>query len=155
MKGKGKKMVEEDYKIAFSEVIYILNNMQEELVKKVPNKFITFMENNKSHDYVVNLSMDIPLKDMNLQPKTKTILAIIYINYLCNEQEKEEINKIINRNEQEYQEAVKEKYNPDNLFKPINNQDAKTEKKEKQLVIVGEEKWYKKILKKILAWFKR
>ena len=42
---------------------------------------------------------------------------MLMLNYIANEQEKNEINNILAENEKKYEEELKEKYNPDNLFK--------------------------------------
>ncbi len=54
---------------------------------------------------------------MNLKSKTKSIITMIYLNYLCEDAEKKKINLILKDNEKKYQEELKEKYNTDNLLK--------------------------------------
>lgn len=72
------------YKIAFSEVLVIINNMQPENKKRIPNKFIDFLEESRYKDYNPS-SDDINLdNEKSLKKETKVILAIIYKKYFFN-----------------------------------------------------------------------
>lgn len=56
----------------------------------------------------------------------------------------------------EYEKELREKYNTDNLFKNKKNKDVEYEfKDETSMMIVQEEKWYKKIFNIIKNLFKR
>ena len=44
---------------------------------------------------------------MNLKSKTKSIITMIYLNYLCEDAEKKKINLILKDNEKKYQEKEK------------------------------------------------
>lgn len=69
------------YKIAFSEVLVIVNNMQIENRKRIPNKFIEFLEESRDKSYnptSESINLD---NDKNLKKETKVILAIIYKKY--------------------------------------------------------------------------
>ena len=101
-------MVSKELSEGLSQLLEILNNMPTSLVEKIPKKFLEYIEVNKSITYVPVL----PIKE-----KTKDLLAIIYMNYWCNEEEKKEYISILNENERRYQKLLKEKYNPDNIFK--------------------------------------
>lgn len=48
------------------------------------------------------------------------------MNYWCNEQEKEKFLNLLNENEIQKQKDLRDRYNPDNLFK---KQEYKTEEK--------------------------
>ena len=64
------------------------------------------------------MSLDIPLEKQNLQEDTWNLIAIIYLKYLCeNEEEKKELEQIYDENEKIYREEIKEKYNPEKIFK--------------------------------------
>ena len=47
-------MVDEVYQNAFKEVSDILENTDEELIKKIPSKFIEFIRNNMNKNYITN-----------------------------------------------------------------------------------------------------
>ncbi len=64
------------------------------------------------------MSLDIPLEKQNLQEDTWNLIAIIYLKYLCEyEEEKKELEKIYDENEKIYREEIKEKYNPEKIFR--------------------------------------
>ena len=45
---------------------------------------------------------------------------MIYLNYLCDDKEKNNIKLILKDNEEKYQQELREKYKPDNIFKKYN-----------------------------------
>lgn len=113
-------MVSVEYKEAITEVLDILYNSDEDLLGRVPKKLIDFWERNKSNTYKPNLNHDLPLSEMNLRNKTKSIIAMIYLNYICEDDEKNSLKHILKNNEDVYQQDLREKYNPDNIFKNKN-----------------------------------
>lgn len=74
-------MVSKEYSIAVAEVLDILKYTDEELVKKIPEKLMKFWENNKSKTYIPKLDHNKKLTEMQLTPKTKSLLAMIYLKY--------------------------------------------------------------------------
>lgn len=149
-------MISVEYSEAISEVLDILENSDDTILKKIPNKLIEFWKNNKSITYIPNLDHSKPLKEMKLKEKTKDIITMIYINYLCNENEKEITRSIIKENEENYQIMLREKYNSDNIFKK-RNKEEKIEAQESinTLVIVNyKESIFSKIIKSIKRFLK-
>ncbi|MBQ7411243.1 MAG: hypothetical protein IJW20_07680 [Clostridia bacterium] len=72
------------YKIAFSEVLVIINNMHPENKKRIPKKFMDFLEESRYKDYNPSQE-DINLEnEKNLKKETRVILAIIYKKYFSN-----------------------------------------------------------------------
>ncbi len=110
-------MVSIEYSEAIVEVLDILEHSDEAIYNKIPKKLISFWQRNKSNTYKPNLDHSKLLKDMDLREKTKDILAMIYLNYLSNEKQKEEIKYILTKNEEKYQQELKAKYDPDGIFK--------------------------------------
>ena len=46
------------------------------------------------------------------------MIALFHLNYWCNSQEeKEKLKALLKNNEEKHQAEIREKYNPDNLFK--------------------------------------
>ena len=93
------------YKIAFSEVLVIIKNMQSENRKRIPNKFIDFLEESRYKDYNPNQE-DINLdNESNLKKETKVLLAIIYKKYFSNvdldpyKKEEDKMNDIFSNKE--------------------------------------------------------
>ncbi len=106
-----------EFSEGISETLDILNHMDKLYTDKIPRSFKEFLENNKSANYISNLDHSKKINEMNLKEKTKDILATIYINYWCNPQQKVDYNNLLKQNERKYQDKLREKYNPDNIFK--------------------------------------
>lgn len=100
-----------------SETLDILNHMDKSYIDRIPKKFKEFLEKNKSDSYIPNLDHSKKINEMNLKEKTKNILAILYINYWCDSEQKLKYANLLKRNEEKYLEESRKKYDPDNLFK--------------------------------------
>ncbi len=107
----------QSYQEAATEVLDILNHTRMEDIKKISPKFIEHLKQYSSKTYIPNLDHKQNLKDMDLKPKTKALICLIYRDYFCNEKERKEYNKKIFEAELAYQKELQEKHNPDNLFK--------------------------------------
>ena len=146
-------MVNNEYKEAAVEVLGILNELEENEFNKIPNKIIEFLENNKSNTYNPTIDFSGNVNEMQLKDKTREILAGIYLDYLCKEDEKEKIIKNIRKNEFEYQEEIRKQYNADNLFKP-KIKDSSNKSKEVYMINY-KESFLKKLLKKLQKLFSK
>lgn len=131
-------MVSVSYSEAVTEVLDILKHTKKEDVEKIPKSFMDFLEENKSKDYTPNLDHSKSLKDMGIKPKTAGLLGIIYVKYWANEEEKEKFMRKANENEQIYQEELRAKYNPNDIFKTEKNNEFE-ETKNENLPMVNEE----------------
>ena len=138
-------------KDAYVEVLGILDLLDEEQKNRIPKKLKEFFENNKNQDYQVNIDSNIPLEEQNLLQETVDILAMLKLNYWCtNEKEKEGLLNLLIVNDKKYQEELRKKYNPNNLFK---------DKESKRVIYTNEElsivKYKESIFKRIKDWLKR
>ena len=113
-------MVDTNLSESITEILEILKNMNKEYTEKLPKKFLEFLKENQSDSYTVNFDDSKNLKNTNLHKETRKLLAIMYLNYWSNENEKKDYLQVLNNNQQKHDEEIKLKYNPDNLFK--NNQ---------------------------------
>ena len=147
-------IVTDEYKIAVTELLDIFNHLPEETIKKVPKKLIEFFQNNKITDYKCEIDYSKGLDKLDLRPKTKALLAMVYKNYLCDENQRENFEKILIQNEEEYQKELRKKYSPEKNFENNTKKYEELKAEEKQLMEY-KEKWYKKVFKKILKIFKK
>ena len=138
--------------ISFSEVYEIILHMDKELVKKIPVQFINFIKQNKKDDYITNIDYTKSINEQELQRGTRIILSIIYRDYLCNDEKKKELMQSDNLELRKIEEELREKYNPDNLFKKKNNE-LKVE--ENQLIVNENKRWFQKIFENIKKILKR
>lgn len=153
-------MVSLAYSEAAVEVLDILEHTRKEEVEKVPKKFIEFLKENASKTYVAKLDHTKKIAEMELKPKTKAILGLIYLKYWGDKQGKKAFTNRIKENEIKYQEVLREKYNPDNMFK---KSAAIVEKKQEEieqvqeiaLTTIKEDTLIQKIIRKIKEVFRR
>lgn len=150
-----------EYVQALAEISYILKYTDKELVQKIPNKFLKYIEENKDKKYIVNIDENIPLEEQKLKEKTKNLMALIYRNYFCNEEEKKEYDELLNENQIKYDEELNEKYSYENIFKQNKKEIIEETTEEiientQQTALIDYEnmKWYKKVIFKITDWFK-
>ena len=146
-------MVSAEYSEAISEVLDILQNSDESIVKRIPQKLIEFWEKNKSSSYIPNLDHNKTINEMDLKDKTRDIITMIYLECLCDTDEKKDIKKVLIKNEEKYQEKLRNKYNPDNIFKKIDTTEKKSTKDFQ--MIVYKEPFYIKIIKYFKQFFHR
>lgn len=103
---------------SYVEVLTILGYMETEYQEKIPKKLIDFFERNSAKDYKFDIDLEIPLKEQKLKAKTLSLLAMLNLNYWCkSNEEKQELIKRYSENEKKYQEELRKRYNPDNIFK--------------------------------------
>ncbi|OKZ56463.1 MAG: hypothetical protein BHV99_05880 [Clostridium sp. 26_21] len=140
--------------LAYAEIDEILNLLENDYREKVPKKVRDFFKEEKMKDYHPEIDIEKPLIEQNLKRETMVLLAILNLNYWCeNEEEKQSFLDELDKNEEEKKE-LEEKYNPDNLFK-----------KEKQIKILKEENtslieykktnMLKRVFERIINFFKR
>lgn len=141
-----------NYKKAFAEVLYIIENLSENNKKKIPTNLIQFMQKNKLENYNVNSPKNALEHEELLSKETKIILTLIYRDYFCSEEERAELDKKILENTKIMEEAKRKKYDTDNIFnnkvdekKNINEIEVKHEENV-ELVKYDEVKWYRKII---------
>lgn len=140
---------------AYSEIYVILQLLDDEFINKLPKKFIEFINKERDTNYIVNIDPNIPLEEQNLLPDIINILAMLKLDYWSTEEEKQELLSILNQNEKKYQEELREKYNPDNLF--ANRQPVKNAKQAEEisLIPIKEKNFFIKLFEKIKNMFQK
>jgi len=131
---------------AMSEVLHYLKGIRQVDIEKLPKKFLNFLKENASKDYICDFDYTKPLKELNLLDETKGILGLICLSYWCEtEEEKNKFNKRLNENEIKYQEELREKYNPDNIFKNHTKTAYKRVTENNMLIEIKKETMFTKI----------
>ena len=144
--------MKQERRIAYAEVDAILNLLDTEYIEKVPVKIRNFINENKDTEYIPKIDPDNSLADQDLRKETISFLTLLQLNYWCeSEEEKQEILRELVNTDKIREEELREKYNPDNIFKDKNNQQEQTV----AIVEYKEPNFIKKILKKIMTLFKR
>lgn len=138
----------------YSEVYSILNLLGESYIKKLPISLFNMIREEKRQDYNPKYDSKINLEQQNVKRETLSMIALFHLNYWCNsEDEKNKLKTLFKTNEEKYQEEIREKYNPDNLFKKrISQQEENTITNEVSMVEY-KEPFFKRIFNKIKGIF--
>ena len=135
----------EEIQEVYCEVDAILEMMEEKYVNKVPSQLRELFKEQKDKKYEPKIYANIPLTEQNLKRKTIVILAMLNLNYWCeDEKEKQDLIQMYAENDKKREEELREKYNPDNLFKKKIIEKNQEEKESTSLTIY-KEKIFQKI----------
>lgn len=145
---KGDKMLNTLYRNSFSEIIDILKHMKKEDVQKISPEFLEYLRKNASKTYIPNLDHSKTIKEMELSPRTKAILALIYKKYWSN-MEVNKIPKDINLNDVNIDVHVENNTVAEQIVATEAKDETKTE------LMLHEESFFEKILNKIKSIFRR
>ena len=143
---------------AYAEVLLILSYMEQKYIDMIPKKLLELFNEEKDKNYQPNINPNISLAEQNLQRKTLALLAMLNLNYWCeDENEKKELLKMYSENDKKIEAEMRERYNPDNLFKKKEkveqNDDIKQEKTE--LIEYKEKNIFRKIIDRIKTFFSK
>lgn len=131
---------------AYTEVDTFIELLDEYNKNKIPIKLREFFKQEKDNEYVKEINPNIPIKYQNLKEETLALIALLNIQYWCeDENRKEELKKIYGQNEMKYQEELRERYNPDNIFKRKEEHIAE----ENQLQVIKKENFFQKIINRM------
>ena len=145
-----------NYPKAYKEVLEIIKYLPKEEYERIPKEKIEFFEKNcdKEYNFIFNISKT--LEEQEFLRETNAIIVTLFRDYFATDTQKEKLERILVENEQKYQEELRKKYNPDDIFKkqekvyqkPIENEDI-------QMIEVKEENMLQKIFNKIINWIKK
>ena len=103
---------------AYSEIDEFISLLTIEEQNEIPKKLREFFKEQKDSKYVKNINPNVPIKKQNLLEETLALIAMLNLQYWCkDENEKERLKRVYAENERKYQDELRDKYNPDNLFK--------------------------------------
>lgn len=143
-----------DYTIECSNVYFILTHLDEQDKMKIPQDVFDFFKNNYDENYNVEIDLNKPIYEQDLDDNTVDILAEIYQKYLCTTEEKinfiREKNSSYNQNnfgKSDYSYIFKNNLN-DNL------KNSENESLQKQIIIVENKNIIEKIIYKLKNFFK-
>lgn len=142
---------------AYSEIDEFIGLLNEDERNRIPSKLRQFFKEEKDQNYVKNIDVNIPIKDQNLKQETINLIAFLNLRYICqDEDEKARLQAIYQENENKYQKALREKYNPDNIFKNKVTKDIQGEPNIEKVEIIEykEQNFIQKIIRKIIKVFK-
>lgn len=126
---------------AFKEMNIIIENSDKEVQDKIPQRIKEHIKENMDKDYNVTINFNEKLLNQDILPETKEMMAILYRDYLCSEEERKRIMK---RTKELYEE-LEQKYDISHIFEK--KKKIRNEKIESQLpLVIKQKKWYEKII---------
>lgn len=138
-----------EYIQANTEIKCLLKYFPINYIKKLPTKLLEMIYKNSDDKYNIEVDLKKDLKNQHISKKAKDMLAVLTYNYWSSENEKKDIIERLNENENTYQEKLREKYNPDSIFK---DRERKAEAVENSNAMI---EYKETIFIKIKNWFKR
>ena len=147
-----------DYSRAFVELKEIIKYFDNDIKNKIPDELKQAINQVKQNGYHFVYNEKIPLYEQEILPETKSLLSILYSDYLCSIEEKKKWNKY-DLFEQQLESKKYEQYNIDEVLKSrktdFDNQIQEKQAKNLKMVEYKEPKWYQKLLKKLLKIFRK
>lgn len=116
-------MISRELSEAMTELNEVFNNTSIDVLKKIPKSFLQFVNDNTSETYKFEYDKSKSLKEQNLKPKTKGLIALIYRDFLCEDDERQMYKEKVLKNIQEIELEKHKKYNPDTIFENKKNID--------------------------------
>lgn len=145
-------MVNEELRESVVEFFAILENTDDEIVNKIPKNFLNFLKSIESDTYKFKYNNKKSLMEQNLKPKTRGLIALVYQDYICTEEEKKEYIQLCN--DYFFEEEVRK----NNLYnqKSWNNDGEKEDSSKQELALVEyKENIFQKIMNKLKDIFKK
>jgi len=150
-----------NYNQRLVEVDVILNHLSDSDYNKIPQEVIRAIKDNMDKEYTWELDKSKPLEEQELSRDTIAFLSYINMEYLLNDKQKEYMQKLHEKNEQEnqkqeYSNDIKSDYN--DLFKrnnKVNEELKNTDKIEETALVEYKESFFKKMINKIKSFFRR
>lgn len=134
-------------KRAFSEVDAFLTTLGKSYINKIPKDILDVIKSEKDESYKVKIDPDISIESQDFSREAISIILWLNLEFFCNDEQKELLEKIYSNNQKLYEKEQKEKYSVENIFPKNNEKNNSLVKKEKQNL-------FKRILKYINNLFK-
>lgn len=144
------------YRKAYTEVMEIIDHFSKEEYSKIPEEKIDFYRENMDREYQFKINPNVDLAEQNISREANAILISLFRDYFATEIQKEKINVLLKKNQEQLEELKRQKYSYDNLFKAKKEEvkDVETLKSEMQLVEYKETFFNKFVnfIKKLINW---
>ena len=138
---------------AYTEIDTFIDLLDEYNRNKIPQKLRDYFKKEKDINYIKNINPNQPIKEQNLKEETLALIAMLNLQYWCeDESEKQNLKSIYEENEKEYQIKIREKYNPDNIFKNKQKNIETNQQEQTAMIEYKENSIFKKIKKLIMKF---
>ena len=145
-----------DYSKVFTELDEIFRYLPDEMLRKIPARMKKVIRENKNKEYEFYYDESKELMNQDIYMQTKDFLAIIYITFMCNKDDKERILRLCRESDKKiirFRERLAQQ-NRENLFSSKRKVE-KQKPKEETALVVSEKNWFTKLLNKIKSFFKK
>lgn len=112
--------MENVYYKAYTEIYEILNYMPISYIRKLPIELLNLFEQNRNKEYKYCVNIDKKLNEQEMLTETKSILTVLYRDYWATPEKKATIIQKEKIERELYQNELRQKYNPDDIFKNNN-----------------------------------
>ena len=137
---------------SFSEVYDIINHFDKNMYEKIPSSFIEMIKQNRDQKYNVSLDYSKKITEQKLLYETRVILSIIYRDYICTKEKRQELLEKEKLELMEKQSEMNQKFNVDEIFNKKQNNHIHNE--ENVQLVEYKESVFKRLINKILEFFK-
>lgn len=148
-----------NYDKAYAEVIEVLNYIPLEDYKKIPKKYIEYMEENSDENSSFVYNIALPFEKQNISDTAKDILGMIFRLFIISQDKRNKLNAKDKEDKNNEEREKQIKYNPDNLFKNRKIQEFANKKsneyQENSLITIKEESFFTKLLNFVKKIFKK
>ena len=146
------------YGKAFREVYVILENLDKQYTNKISKEFINYVLDNMDYTHEFKYDNTKTIEQQEIQKETSIILTMLYLKYFATENEKIELIKEMKQNDINDEMAKIEKFKTVDIFEKNKVQNNEVNSKVdfgKEILVISNEKWYRKILIKFKNWFNK
>lgn len=148
-----------NYDKAYAEVIEVLNYIPLEDYKKIPKKYIEYMEENSDENSSFVYNIALPFEKQNISDAAKDILGMIFRLFIISQDKRNRLNAKDKEDKNNEEREKQIKYNPDKLFKNRKVQKFANKKsneyQENSLITIKEESFFTKFLNFVKKIFKK
>lgn len=155
-----------EYKCCLVELDEILKHLNDEELAKIPYEIRQSISEQKDKQYIWNYDESKGLYEQNINRKTIKMLSYLNIKCLLSEEQKLLMQKFHRVYEEKIEKEKSIKYNSQDIFNQNTNNVEKIKKvnsenkietsdnySNMQMMIIKEDKWYKKVIKAIINIF--
>lgn len=145
-------VIKDNIRMAYSEVDEFIELLPEDIKQKIPQNLRRIFKEEKDKNYVKKIAQNVPIKEQNLLEETLAIIAMLNLDYICeDEDEKERLREVYENNEKKYQKLFQIDFNDNEIFGKIDY----NKKQEKNIVIIKKQTMFQKLVSKVKSIFNK
>ena len=139
-------------KQAYSEVDEYIELLTERERNKVPEELRTIFKEEKDSNYFKGINPNIPIKDQDLKSETLAIIALLYLNYWCiDNNDKNSLMRKLEVNDKIFKENFQVDFDFDNIVKKrkIDSNEFQNYEENKMVKLKENSSFFTKIIEKM------